>query len=293
MSGEPSRDRFDDRPALDARRKRVANRASEPGVHRSPDQVRADRRRHDQRADVPDRMTPALIELVGLDDDIGQLGARRSVGHRDQRGPCPGLASRRKGGVGRGRRRLRARCRSRGRSTADRATAPTLAPRPVRAARQTSRSADPPSEPHRAGSPRPRWPRSPTCRSRSGRPARRRGSCAGSAGPARPRRCRAPRGARGSAPRSRARPRSSRSCGTAAAARLLGIDVDSHGSGGPGSGAVGSNGVSSMPRSIRAQVAGLGHIPTDATNARTRENGRLATNVERARGCGGHACRSA
>ena len=48
------------------------------------------------------------------------------------------------------------------------------------------------------------------------------------------------RSARGSARPAPARPRSCRSCGTAAPPRRLGCEVDRQGSGGPGSGAVGS-----------------------------------------------------
>ena len=44
-------------------------------VERSSGEVRADGRRRHDRAEVADRVAPAVVELLGLDDDPGQ--ARR------------------------------------------------------------------------------------------------------------------------------------------------------------------------------------------------------------------------
>ena len=45
----------------------------------------------DQRAEVADRVTPALVQLAGLDDDVGAaLRPGDRPADRDDRGPCAG-----------------------------------------------------------------------------------------------------------------------------------------------------------------------------------------------------------
>ena len=49
------------------------------GVERATRQVGPDRRGREDRAQVADRVAPALVELAGLDDDVGQ-GRRPAIG---------------------------------------------------------------------------------------------------------------------------------------------------------------------------------------------------------------------
>ena len=52
-------------------------------------------RRGDHRGEVPDRVTPALVLFIGLEDMVGECGAGRAFADRDQRGDGSGCAGRR------------------------------------------------------------------------------------------------------------------------------------------------------------------------------------------------------
>ena len=89
-------------PAARIARRRIA-------VERPSRQVRPDRRRRQHRAQVADGVAPALVELLGLDDEVGQRRTRRPPGDRDERRPGAG------GPRGGQRRVRRASCRPRAR----------------------------------------------------------------------------------------------------------------------------------------------------------------------------------
>ena len=64
---------------LVARARRPGGRPTASASSGAPGQVRADRGRGQDRAEVADRVAPALVELVGLDDDVGERRARRAA----------------------------------------------------------------------------------------------------------------------------------------------------------------------------------------------------------------------
>ena len=63
-----------------------------------PDSCAADRRAGEDRAQVADRVAPALVELTGLDDDVGERRRPGAAADRDDGGRAPGVA----GGLERG-----------------------------------------------------------------------------------------------------------------------------------------------------------------------------------------------
>ena len=90
------------------------------GGHEATDRVRVrglspesrpDRGRCEERRDVADRVAPALVELLGRDDDVCDGRAGRPVRHRHDRRPRPGRARTPRAPGSWQRFRPRARCR--------------------------------------------------------------------------------------------------------------------------------------------------------------------------------------
>ena len=74
--GEPSGDASRPPPRRASRRRGAGDLVA---VHGRAGQVRGDGGRGDDRADVPDRVAPALVELAGLEDVVRERGARRAA----------------------------------------------------------------------------------------------------------------------------------------------------------------------------------------------------------------------
>ncbi len=98
---ELARYQFGDRRAVHARLEQIAEGGPERRVDRPLRQVCPDRNGGNERADVADRVAPALVELFGLDDDIRQACTRRSIAHGDDGRPRPGVLGGRQGRIGR------------------------------------------------------------------------------------------------------------------------------------------------------------------------------------------------
>ena len=67
-----SRDPLGDRSAIDAGLQQVADRFHDGRLDTALGEVEADRGASHDRAQVADGVAPALVELAGLDDDVGQ-----------------------------------------------------------------------------------------------------------------------------------------------------------------------------------------------------------------------------
>ncbi len=100
---EPGGDRGRGRIERRVRAHEIRDRTTGRRVERCSTQVSRDRGRRRERARVPDRVAPALVELARLHDVVGQGGARGPARDRDDRGSRPGVPRRREGRV-RGRR---------------------------------------------------------------------------------------------------------------------------------------------------------------------------------------------
>ena len=238
------------RPAMPsaAASSRVPAASSAPSlvaVQRPLRQLGGDHGRGYQRAEVAHGVTPALVELAGLDHQVGQRAGRRPPADGDHRGPCAAVPGRAQRGVRRGRRSLvgdaddQAPDRPRQGELEGLGRDDGRGPQAGRRGRVTEDLDDPEG----GGLGRATAgddDRFPGGRRRPGSP------------PRGPLRCRPPRSAPRCARPGLARPRSCRSCDTADPIEWLGVLVKSHGSGGPGRGAVGSNSVAVvMASSVR------------------------------------------
>ena len=75
-------------PALVARARRQEPRDRRSASSGRPDRCAPTAAAATHRAEVADRVAPALVELAGLDDDVGERARRRSAADGDDRGPC-------------------------------------------------------------------------------------------------------------------------------------------------------------------------------------------------------------